>query len=33
MAIDWSWSELISSVIGVIVGWIAKVFHGKANGS
>lgn len=27
MTIDWSWGELVTAVIGVVMGWLAKVFH------
>lgn len=24
---DWSWGELVSAAVGVVVGWLAKIFH------
>jgi hypothetical protein len=27
MALDWNWSDLISGAVGVVLGWLAKVFH------
>ncbi len=33
MSIDWSWSDLITGLAGLVLGWLAKVLHGgKTDG-
>jgi hypothetical protein len=29
MAFDWGWSDLLSGLVGLIIGWLGKVLHGK----
>lgn len=31
LGFDWSWGDLVSGVVGALVGWIGKVLHGKGT--
>lgn len=31
MAFDWSWTDLITGVAGIVLGWLAKLLHGGIN--
>jgi hypothetical protein len=33
MAFDWNWTDLITGVLGVALGWLAKVLHISTSGS
>jgi hypothetical protein len=30
--VDWNWGDLVSGVIGLVLGWLSKVLHGKTTG-
>jgi hypothetical protein len=27
VSLDWNWTDLITGVLGVIIGWVAKLLH------
>lgn len=29
---DWNWGDLVMGILGGILGWLAKILHGKNDG-